>query len=88
MLVLLVCVLRLSDLQESADREPDSMCNFMGNERWVSKFENVFHEEFLSSEHVPWVIEHSGRLAGTAMTAGDGGRTAGNVTFLAVDEAE
>ena len=52
----------------------------MGNERWVSKFENIFDEKFLSSEHVSWAIEHSGRVAGTV-------RTAGNVTFLAVDEA-
>ena len=48
--------------------------------------ENVFHEE-LSSEHVTWVIEHSGRVVGTVRAAGGGGRTAGNVTFLAVDEA-
>ena len=87
MLVLLVCVLWLSNLEESVDHELDSMCNFMGNERWVSKFENIFHEEFLSSEHVPWVIEHSGRVAGTVRTAGGGGHTAGNVMFLAVDEA-
>ena len=58
----------------------------MGNERWVSQFENVFHEE-LSSEHVTWVIEHSGRVVGTLRAAGGGGRTTGNVTFLAVDEA-
>ena len=87
MLVLLVCVRRLSKLLESVDHELDAMCNFMGNERWVSKFENIFHEEFLSSEHVPWVIERSGRVAGTVRTAGGGGHTAGNVTFLAVDEA-
>ena len=58
----------------------------MGNERWVSKFENIFHEE-LPSEYVTWVIELSGRVVGTVRVAGGGSRTAGNVTFLAVDEA-
>ena len=72
---------------ESVDHELDSMCNFVGDERWVSKFENVFHDGFLFSEHVPWVIEHSGRVAGTVKTAGGGGHTAENVTFLTVDEA-
>ncbi|KAF9789593.1 serine carboxypeptidase [Thelephora terrestris] len=65
----------------------DAMCNFMGNERWVSKFENIFHEEFLYAEPTPWIIKHSGRVAGTVRTVGGGGHTAGNVTFLAVDEA-
>ena len=86
MLVLLVCVHGYLTC-ESVDHELDSMCNFMGDERCVSKFENVFHEGFLFSEHVPWVIEHSGRVAGTVRTAGGGGHTAENVTFLAVDEA-
>ena len=63
------------------------MCNFMGDERLVSKFENVFHEGSPFSEHVPWVIEYSGRVAGTVRTAGGGGHTTENVTFLTVDEA-
>lgn len=63
------------------------MCNFMGNERWVSKFDNVFHEEFQSSEPSPWVVKRSGRVAGTVRAAGGYGHTAGNVTFLAVHEA-
>lgn len=65
----------------------DAMCNFMGNERWVSKFDNVFHEEFASSTPTPWIVKHSGRVAGAVRTAGGQGHTAGNVTFVAVDEA-
>ena len=72
---------------ECADREPDAMCNFMGNERWVSKFDNVFHEEFASSSPTPWVIKGSRRVAGTVRTAGGSGLTAGNVTFVTVHEA-
>lgn len=63
------------------------MCNFMGNERWVSKFDNVFHEEFASSKPTPWIVGGSRRIAGTVRTAGGGGFTAGNVTFLTVHEA-
>jgi cathepsin A (carboxypeptidase C) len=74
-------------LLECADRVLDAMCNFMGNERWVSKFDNVFHEEFASSGAVPWVIKGSGRVAGTVRTAGGNGFTAGNVTFLTVHES-
>ena len=72
---------------ERADHEPDAMCNFMGNERWVSKFDNVFHEEFASSEPTPWIIKNDRRIAGTVRTAGGDGFTAGNVTFLTVHEA-
>jgi cathepsin A (carboxypeptidase C) len=85
--VLLVCGRRLPNPPECVDHELDSMCNFMGNERWVSKFENIFHEEFLYAEPTPWIIKHSGRVAGTVRTVGGEGHTAGNVTFLAVDEA-
>jgi cathepsin A (carboxypeptidase C) len=63
------------------------MCNFMGNERWVSKFENVFHSEFASSEPAPWVVKGDRRIAGTVRTAGGNGHTAGNVTFVTVHEA-
>ena len=72
---------------ECANHELDAMCNFMGNERWVSKFDNVFHEEFTSSESVPWIIEGTERVAGTVRIAGGDGFTAGNVTFLTVHEA-
>ena len=70
-----------------ADHKLDAMCNFMGNERWVSKFDSVFHEEFDSSQPQPWVVKYSGRVAGTVRTAGGGGHTGGNVTFVVVHEA-
>ena len=63
------------------------MCNFMGNERWVSKFDNVFHDEFASSKPIPWITKGGARVAGTVRTAGGNGFTAGNVTFLTVHEA-
>ena len=75
------------DLLKCAHYEPDAMCNFMGNERWVSKFDNIFHEEFASALSVPWTVKHSGRTAGTVRTAGGSGSTAGNVTFITVHEA-
>ena len=72
---------------ECADHKLDAMCNFMGNERWVSKFDNVFHEEFASSKPIPWITRDGGRVAGTVRTAGGNGFTAGNITFLIVHEA-
>jgi cathepsin A (carboxypeptidase C) len=65
----------------------DAICNYMGNERWVSKFVNVYHEEFLASEEKPWVTMASGRTAGLVRSAGGRGSTAGNVTFVNVFEA-
>jgi len=67
----------------------DAMCNYMGNERWVSKFANVYHEEFVASEGKPWVTRTSRRRAGTVRTAGGRGSTstAGNLTFVNVFEA-
>ena len=64
------------------------MCNYMGIERWVSKFVNVYQEEFVASEGKPWVTRTSKRKAGTVRSAGGGrGSTAGNVTFVNVFEA-
>ena len=65
----------------------DAMCNYMGNERWVNKFANVYHEEFVASEGEPWVTRSSRRRAGTIRTAGGRGSTAGNLTFVNVFEA-
>ena len=64
------------------------MCNYMGNERWVKKFANVYHEEFLGSEEKQWVTRGSRRkAAGLIRTAGGRGSTAGNVTFVNVFDA-
>ncbi|EIN14318.1 serine carboxypeptidase [Punctularia strigosozonata HHB-11173 SS5] len=65
----------------------DAMCNFMGNERWVSQLDTEFHEEFLGAQSLPWVTEKSGQLAGAVRSAGGKGYTAGNVTFLNVYDA-
>ena len=63
------------------------MCNYMGNERWVSRFANVYHEEFVASEEKPWVMGAPRRKAGLIRTAGGRGSTAGNVTFVNVFDA-
>ncbi|GJE97833.1 serine carboxypeptidase [Phanerochaete sordida] len=65
----------------------DMMCNFMGNEAWVEKFENKFHDEFAQSVPAPWLTLDSGRKAGLVRSAGGDGFTAGNVTFVQVFEA-
>ena len=62
----------------------DAICYYMGNERWVSKFPNVYHEAFVASEGKPWVTRASKHRAGTIRTAGGRGSTAGNVTFVNV----
>ncbi|KII83244.1 hypothetical protein PLICRDRAFT_455809 [Plicaturopsis crispa FD-325 SS-3] len=65
----------------------DMMCNFIGNERWVEALDSSFHDEFVKAEHLPWVTAESGRKAGLVRSAGGGGATAGNITFVAVHEA-
>jgi len=65
----------------------DMMCNYMGNERWVEALEHRYHKEFVAADPKPWVTLESGRLAGTVRSAGGGGLTAGNVTFVTVYEA-
>jgi hypothetical protein len=39
------------------------------------------------AKSIPWVTTESGRLAGEVRSAGGGGFTAGNVTFVSVYEA-
>ncbi|GLB35555.1 putative peptidase S10 family protein [Lyophyllum shimeji] len=65
----------------------DMMCNYMGNERWVEQLDTKFHEEFSATESTPWIHADSGRVAGEVRSAGGGGFTAGNVTFVNVYEA-
>ncbi|KLO10066.1 serine carboxypeptidase [Schizopora paradoxa] len=65
----------------------DSMCNFIGNERWVVDFENVFHDEFVKAKPKPWITLQEKVTFGTVRSAGGGGLTAGNVTFVTVHEA-
>ena len=58
-----------------------------GNEAWVSKLENKFHEEFAKSTPAHWTTLETGRVAGTVRSAGGDGFSAGNVTFVQVYEA-
>jgi len=62
----------------------DAMCNYIGNERWVEELETSFHGEFVTAKSVPWVTKSEGRQAGEVRSAGGGGFTAGNVTFVNV----
>ena len=65
----------------------DSVCNYIGNERWLEKLENVFQEEFLTVGPIPWITEYSQEVVGTVRSAGGNRFTAGNVTFAIVHEA-
>ncbi|KAH8094750.1 Alpha/Beta hydrolase protein [Cristinia sonorae] len=65
----------------------DAMCNYIGNEAWVSNLEHTFHEEFSKAKPIPWVTLDSGKIAGEVRSAGGDGFTAGNVTFVQVYDA-
>jgi len=53
----------------------------------LEKFESVFKEGFLAGKHIPWITEDSQKVAGSVRSAGGNGFTAGNVTFVIVNEA-
>ncbi|EIW77065.1 peptidase S10 serine carboxypeptidase [Coniophora puteana RWD-64-598 SS2] len=63
----------------------DMMCNYMGNERWLTDMDSVFKDEFGKAVNEPWTTLRSGTKAGTVRTAGASG--AGNVTFVTIHEA-
>jgi cathepsin A (carboxypeptidase C) len=63
------------------------MCNFMGQERWLSNFNSTLREKFVSSSAIPWIVAETGSVAGEVRSAGGDGFTAGNVTFVTVYEA-
>ncbi|KAG6856735.1 hypothetical protein H0H87_001335 [Tephrocybe sp. NHM501043] len=65
----------------------DMMCNFIGNERWVEELDTKYQREFSVTKSVPWITSKSGTVAGEVRSAGGGGFTAGNVTFVTVFEA-
>ena len=60
---------------------------FQGNERWIESLPSMFQAEFVAAPPNPWVIEKSGVTAGVVRSAGGGGFTAGNLTFVTVWEA-
>ncbi|EIW55989.1 carboxypeptidase C [Trametes versicolor FP-101664 SS1] len=83
----------LPELVESGIRlliyagDADMACNYIGNERWVEKLENKFHDEFASTTLQPWVTLDEGKLAGWVRSAGGDGFTAGNLTYVQVHAA-
>lgn len=82
----LVCLYQLFAWASVHPRQ-DSMCNYLGQERWVADFDNVFHDEFSSSVPIPWIVAENGKIAGEVRSAGGDGFTAGNLTFVTVHEA-
>jgi len=58
-----------------------------GNEKWLEALDSKFHNEFASTKSTPFVIYHSGKVAGEVRSAGGAGHTAGNVTFVNIHEA-
>ncbi|KAJ7223041.1 carboxypeptidase C [Mycena pura] len=71
----------------------DMVCNYMGNERWLEVLDSSFKSEFAAATPMPWIIASAdatgapSRPAGQVRSAGGGGFTAGNVTFVTVFEA-
>src|ERR1700761_3024405 len=69
------------------------VCNYMGNERWLEVLDSSFKSEFAAATPMPWIIASAdatgapSRPAGQVRSAGGGGFTAGNVTFVTVFEA-
>ncbi|KIO24205.1 hypothetical protein M407DRAFT_77252 [Tulasnella calospora MUT 4182] len=65
----------------------DFMCNAIGNLEWMEALDNVFADEFRSAALVPWQTLNTGKIAGKVKSAGGGGFTAGNFTYVVVHEA-
>ncbi|KAF8655864.1 hypothetical protein AX16_002947 [Volvariella volvacea WC 439] len=65
----------------------DMMCNYLGNARWVEQLDTKFAAEYSKTKAIPWVTAETGLLAGEVRSAGGGGFTAGNVTFVNVYDA-
>ncbi|KAG8993533.1 hypothetical protein FRB94_010711 [Tulasnella sp. JGI-2019a] len=65
----------------------DFMCNAIGNLEWMEKLENPFLEEFNNNGLVPWQLLKSGKVAGMVKSAGGGGFSAGNYTYVVIHEA-
>jgi len=65
----------------------DFMCNFIGNLDWMLALPNKFQDEFVHKTPAPWVTLEDGKVAGKVVSAGGGGFTAGNYTYVEVHNA-
>ncbi|KAK7695150.1 hypothetical protein QCA50_002340 [Cerrena zonata] len=64
----------------------DSVCNYMGVERWMIRLVHDLHNEFVKAPSLVWRTKASNYSAGRFRRAGpDGG--AGNVTFVEIFDA-
>lgn len=50
----------------------------------MEKLDNKFHDEFQDSKTLPWTTLESREQVGEVRSAGGGGFTAGNLTFVKV----
>ncbi|KAG8966199.1 hypothetical protein FRC03_012317 [Tulasnella sp. 419] len=65
----------------------DYMCNAIGNLQWMEKLDQPFKDDFSKASLVPWQTLNTGKVAGKVKSAGGGGFTAGNFTYVIVHEA-
>jgi len=67
--------------------ETDAACNALGQSRWVEKLPSIFHREYAQSPTLAWRVNSTGGAAGTVRTVGGDSSTAGNITFVTIQEA-
>lgn len=66
----------------------DFMCNAIGNLEWMEALaDHPFADEFGKAGLVPWQTLNTGKVVGKVKSAGGGGFTAGNFTYVVVHEA-
>ncbi|KAG9040048.1 hypothetical protein FS837_000885 [Tulasnella sp. UAMH 9824] len=65
----------------------DFMCGAIGNLEWMEALDNIFADEFRSAALVPWQTLNTGKVAGKVKSAGGGGFTAGNFTYVVIHES-
>jgi hypothetical protein len=74
-------------VHSSVNKDDGLSVPLQGNERWVEQLDTKFLEEFTGAKSIPWITLGSGKIAGVVRSAGGGGFTAGNITFVNVHEA-
>lgn len=63
------------------------MCNYAGNYQWMGALDSPFQAEFNAAPLVPYVPLGGKKKVGSIKVAGGGDFTAGNFTYVSIQEA-